>query len=367
MQPDLLAERDRARRVRQMRRARLQLVLLLAAIIGGTILAFMTASREGSVPAKEPAAPSAKPNLLIDPAPALPVGSQQPARPAIPTSPPRPTPPPPEPDPGKTAVEHPAPPASPEKDAPVTPPSAREVLSGIGIASKSSATLLPKISEARDVMTRLAAATTLAAKKEWIIEKAGLDDRLREYYEARGGVDPVLGEKEADYEETVQGARLLMVRYRCPRAVGGSLLTAFYRDPSGKVRLDWESFVGYSAMSWTQFREQRPSGPRVFRVFASPDDYYNYEFTDAQKFLSVQLRVLDSTEVVNAFCEMPGDLAVDLKTKLASAPKTGDSQRAWLPLIVRIEFPKEAQSDHCVHFRGIIQDDWLNLHPDVTQ
>lgn len=50
-----------------------------------------------------------------------------------------------------------------------------------------------------------------------------------------------------------------------------------------KWKIHWEASVGYNEMNLVEFKAVRPSTPITFRLIASLDDYYNYEFSNAQK------------------------------------------------------------------------------------
>ncbi|MEO7098556.1 MAG: hypothetical protein ABI162_04285, partial [Luteolibacter sp.] len=48
----------------------------------------------------------------------------------------------------------------------------------------------------------------------------------------------------------------------------------FIDGPQG-LKIDWESWVGWSDISWADFLSNKPSDAHVFRVTLAPIDYYN--------------------------------------------------------------------------------------------
>ena len=44
------------------------------------------------------------------------------------------------------------------------------------------------------------------------------------------------------------------------------------------LKVDWESWVGHSEISWNHFVDQQRTVAHTFRAIISPDDYYNYRF-----------------------------------------------------------------------------------------
>ena len=213
-------------------------------------------------------------------------------------------------EPKAPAVEEAKPPAptAPAKLAPVQPPVANtvrtppggmanligdtsrpkvpvaNVLASIGVTeSEKSKRPLPKVDEARRVLELLAKSSHVSGKLEYVINKPGIELRMKEYYETQGLKEPEAGEQMADFEIEMAGERYLDVVYKNPTRPSGSLHASFVRDEKGMVRLDWESFVGFSAMNLRSFREKRPTDAVTMRVLASIDDYHNYEFSDAKK------------------------------------------------------------------------------------
>lgn len=54
-------------------------------------------------------------------------------------------------------------------------------------------------------------------------------------------------------------------------------------------RIDWEASAGFNPLSWAAFRSDRRTEPARFRCVVSLDDYYNYDFTDQSKWMSMRL------------------------------------------------------------------------------
>lgn len=381
MDPDKLAERDRARRQRQLRRAKWQAIGLLLGVVvllAWAISSYFVRPKKVPPPKEKPAAPvmeetaaSSADKPAAGTAPATdakpPVAAAAPEKPAAPAPP--------------TAASTPTT-AAPEKPGPSNTlkgpdvlkrftdkpkVAVSEVLGAIGV--KDSAKMmreLPKVQEARRVLDLLSKVSYVAGKLEYVIEKPGIELRMKDYYETRGLKEPAAGDQVADVELQLAGERYLDVVYANGAQPSGTIRASFVRDERGMVRLDWESFVGYSAMGMREFRDKKPDVPAIMRVYASVDDYYNYEFSDPKKFLSVRLRNPDGSEAVNGFCEQGGRVASAITARLAtssgeSAPKgeAGAAKRVWAPVVVKVRFPSNPQSDHCVELMELMHGQWL--------
>lgn len=61
------------------------------------------------------------------------------------------------------------------------------------------------------------------------------------------------------------------------------------RSATGDYRVDWASFVIYSAMDWADFSATRPTKPVFMRVLVEPGSRYDDRFPNADWFLCIKL------------------------------------------------------------------------------
>lgn len=127
------------------------------------------------------------------------------------------------------------------------------------------------------------------------------------------------------------------------------------RGPDGQFLLDWESFIGYSEISWSEFKKQRSAAPLLFRAFAAASDYYNFEFADQKdKYLAVNLLSPDGVESVHGYCERRSQLGTQLQEILGK-------HEGEAGVTLRLAFPENAESNHCVRIVELVSDRWLIL------
>jgi hypothetical protein len=68
--------------------------------------------------------------------------------------------------------------------------------------------------------------------------------------------------------------------------------------------VDWESWVGWCEMPWSEFVKKGAEKPREFRVRLSRSDYYNFSFADSAKHACFRLTDTADTETVFAYCAL---------------------------------------------------------------
>jgi hypothetical protein len=87
-------------------------------------------------------------------------------------------------------------------------------------------------------------------------------------------------------------------------------------------RVDWESWVGWSDLSWDTFAEKAPREPGRFRVRVKPIIYYNFGFSDERKWRSYLIESPDGSHRFFGYVERGS--RVDGLINLADSPAGGD-------------------------------------------
>jgi hypothetical protein len=124
---------------------------------------------------------------------------------------------------------------------------------------------------------------------------------------------------------------------------------ALFPSPSG-VKIDWESWSGWSEMPWADFIKTRPSEAKLFRVMLGPVDYYNFNFTDDIKWRSYRLASPDGEHSLYAYVEA-GSV---LDGRLRPSP---DMEQ--IPLTLSLKYPPDSQSPDQVLVDKWHADGWV--------
>ncbi len=174
---------------------------------------------------------------------------------------------------------------------------------------------------------------------------------MQDFYEVQKQTDPTLGALGGVQRYRFNGVEIITYGYAGSR-LKGRVEMALLKDAEGKWKLDWESFVGYSEMAWGQFKKERPTGAKLFRVFADRGDYWNFEFSEESKFLSVQMLSPDGLTSIHGYCERASSLGQEVESVLSRS-------QGVQALTLRLAFPEKAESDHCVRILGLVSERWL--------
>ena len=150
-----------------------------------------------------------------------------------------------------------------------------------------------------DIVESFLGATTVDELLDFTLRDRYQQDRIREYYRTRE-VKPQVAKQIAAGGRIVKNGDLWATdvifsdNSRRPITVR--------RSESG-YRVDWESWVGYSEMTWEEIREVRTMTPVVFRVLCSKVQYYNYGFRDENKWTSFRLQSPDREHTLFGYVE----------------------------------------------------------------
>jgi len=120
----------------------------------------------------------------------------------------------------------------------------------------------------------------------------------------------------------------------------------------GDLKVDWESWVGWSEMPWKEFQDQRPVEGKWFRVELSRVQYYNFDFKDESKWVSYRLISPYGTESLYGYVPRVSPL----DEKIRPVDQNGKEK-----LLLKLKFPPDASSDNQVIIEAVSGVNWVEL------
>ena len=116
------------------------------------------------------------------------------------------------------------------------------------------------------------------------------------------------------------------------------------------LKIDWESCVGWSEMTWQDFRSAKPETGKLFRVILSPVDYYNFDFLDESKWQSYRLVSPDQKHSIYGYVPKDSELARRIRPGV-------DITSTELTLMLK--FPKGTASNDQVEIESLVTEGWV--------
>ena len=124
---------------------------------------------------------------------------------------------------------------------------------------------------------------------------------------------------------------------------------AFVETPQG-LKVDWESWVGWSDVSWEKFLSTKPVDGHVFRVTVSAVAYYNFGFADESKWRSYRLLSPDGEISIYGYVEKGSVL--EQRIHIDADSKTS-------ALMLSLKFPAGATSNNQVEIERLVAEGWV--------
>jgi len=112
--------------------------------------------------------------------------------------------------------------------------------------------------------------------------------------------------------------------------------------------LRWESWAAWCETDWPTFKQGRSPLPVVMRAVASESGYYNYEFSNS--VLGIAMANLIGVPLPH---KLPDGMPLPAIKPVGSKSF----------VTVRLRFPVNPQSDHCVRITDLLAGRWV-LFPD---
>jgi hypothetical protein len=127
-----------------------------------------------------------------------------------------------------------------------------------------------------------------------------------------------------------------------------------FTTTQGEMRIDWESWVGWSEMSWDDFLSTKPTEGHVFRVILSAVEYYNFDFNDDLKWQSYRLEDSDQSHSIYGYTE---------KSTILDKRVRPNVDTKFVPLMLSLKFPENARSDGQVEIESLVNESWVEEEP----
>lgn len=202
------------------------------------------------------------------------------------------------------------------------------------------------LAEAEPLARKFLDAKTVEEMLPWVRNPELTGVRMRDFY-ADGKIEPAgmstfnsgngLAAKGSLYLVPVQ------TRDHEDRAL------AYVETPQG-LKIDWESWVGWSDIPWQAFLAEKPQVGHVFRVILSPVDYYNFDFSDDLKWQSYRIESPDKDDSLYGYVEKGSLLSQQIHVN-------PDEKSVRFTLVLK--YPENPKSDRQVMIERVVCEGWV--------
>ncbi|MDP4646560.1 MAG: hypothetical protein NWS80_05470 [Akkermansiaceae bacterium] len=121
-------------------------------------------------------------------------------------------------------------------------------------------------------------------------------------------------------------------------------------EGEGGLKIDWESWAGWSELPWDELMESKPTKPVLVRVISKPVPYYNFGFSDEDEWVSYRLLSPDGEHTLYGYAKR-GSL---IDEQLRPADPNGA-----MAVTLRISFREGATSASQAEIDEFVTDGWV--------
>jgi hypothetical protein len=119
----------------------------------------------------------------------------------------------------------------------------------------------------------------------------------------------------------------------------------------GGYKVDWETSSGYQHESWADLAARRPTAPVLLRCVIERGDYFNFEFSDPEKWLCFKMRYPRGPVTLYGYAERRSTLGAHLDGLLEFHPYAGVAiEAAFLP---------QSRSNNQMQIVKLVHEAWL--------
>lgn len=215
------------------------------------------------------------------------------------------------------------------------------------------------LDEAERVTRLYLAAETVEAKAAYVRHRERVLPLMREFYSRR--------ELTSVRFEFIQGWTALGLEnypffLLSARVEGNSRPIPLFLEhcADGELKFDWESEVGYQPMDIAKFIAEKPTDPMDFRVYASKDNFFGYEFQDEEKYQPLMLTFRDTDEFLFAYMEKGTVEERGLTAYLDENDSVGQ------PVLLRLRFLPGTRSRRSVLVEKVVAPRWVHIKDEKT-
>ena len=134
----------------------------------------------------------------------------------------------------------------------------------------------------------------------------------------------------------------------------GALPLTFVRTDAG-WKIDWESWSGWSEVSWADAVAQRPTKLVRLRAVVSPIEYYNFYFNEESRWRSFKLESPDGEQLLYGYVERGSPLEKQLSREQETSPR----------LLIEVRFPGDPSARNQVFISRIVNKGWTDFDESI--
>lgn len=146
-------------------------------------------------------------------------------------------------------------------------------------------------------------------------------------------------------------------------AVKKTMNLLIVKQADGTQLIDWDTAVAYQPNDWATFLKNRSTEPNIFRVEVENrinHGPYLYDFSDDSKFQAYKVKLRgNDTHFLLAYAKKGSEVNKMINQVILKGGVENSKSKFIAPMILKLVFPKNAESDQCVEIIEVVSDSWF--------
>ncbi len=212
-------------------------------------------------------------------------------------------------------------------------------------ALEAGAMVPPDVQAASESVQRFLKASSYIDKLAFIKDREQVGPQLREYYQRHSDA-PV---RDAILIQTMEGKNTFSLSFDIPSRKA----TWFFNSVlvGDTYRIDWPTSTLCQTDIFERFMASKSTQPTILHVRMVRGNYYNYEWSDRQKYACYNLTFPGLQQTLYGYVPRDSPLGIELQLLTALEPTHA--------AILEVKYPSPAPEDRQVEILRIISKEWL--------
>ena len=200
-------------------------------------------------------------------------------------------------------------------------------------------------------------AATIEEKLPFVRQPERVEPLMRKYYQTHALVPEEGAELLSQFPLPLESSSFVVLTASFTDGPNRIFLAEATTDL--KIAIDWESDVCYQPVEIADYIAEKPTDPVDLRVFAQPDNFYVFEFSDSEKYQCLKLTFRDNDEFLFGYVERNTPVNERLKSHFQKVRQAGSTQAE--PLFLKVRFLEDSKAERGVLIEEFISARWANI------
>lgn len=211
-------------------------------------------------------------------------------------------------------------------------------------------------SQVWDTVSRFATAAKPEDFLSLIRDRERVEPLIRKFYTKENPWTPLPLAKKPDLSSLA--VHRSFVVFDMPLQDFSTLPIALEQSPTGFL-VDWESFVAYSELPWSELRQQRPRQPVLLRAVLRPMDYWNMDFPSAATHRCFQLSDKHGDNTLYGYVLKGSPVEAQIAKTLLTA--------AYVNVVLNVKYPEKSTNDRQLEITDVLEKGWIFRDDDLPE